>query len=42
MTRELIAEPFRGHKERMTCLAISPDGLRIVSGSSDQTLGVEF
>ena len=31
---------FRAHGEPITCLAFTPDGTRIVSGSMDATLRV--
>jgi WD40 repeat protein len=31
-------EPFNGHTGCVTALAVTPDGLRVVSGSDDKTL----
>jgi cell division cycle protein 20 (cofactor of APC complex) len=36
-TMEVIAE-LKGHKSRVLCMAMSPDGTTIVSGSADETL----
>ena len=34
------SSPSRGHSDRVTCVAFSPDGKRIVSGSQDETVKV--
>jgi len=36
-TMEVVAE-LKGHKSRVLCMAMSPDGTTIVSGSADETL----
>jgi len=33
-----VGEPLRGHTESVWCLAFSPDGRRIASGSGDSTI----
>ncbi|MBP7693069.1 MAG: CHAT domain-containing protein [Anaerolineales bacterium] len=39
-TGELLGEPLRGHTDFINCLAFSPDGRRLASGSRDQTIGL--
>jgi WD40 repeat protein len=36
----MLAGPFHGHTEAVTSVAFSPDGIRIVSGSSNYTIRV--
>jgi WD40 repeat protein len=37
-TQAAVSEPHRGHEDKVTSVAFSPDGSRIVSGSDDRTL----
>jgi WD40 repeat protein len=37
-TGQPVGEPLRGHEDAVYGVAFSPDGRRIVSGSSDKTL----
>lgn len=35
-TGAVIGEPLKGHSEGITCLSVSPDGTRIVTGGEDK------
>ena len=35
-----MGEPLRGHSSTFYCVAISPDGKHIVSGSDDRTIRI--
>jgi WD40 repeat protein len=37
---EPIGDPLSGHSDSVNCVAFSPDGKRIVSGSDDLTIRV--
>ena len=37
---ELLSEKMNAHSERITSVAFSPDGTKIVSGSDDKTIKV--
>ncbi|KIJ42157.1 hypothetical protein M422DRAFT_171537, partial [Sphaerobolus stellatus SS14] len=39
-TEVLTSEPFEGHTSRVTSVAFSPDGQRVVSGSADKTIRI--
>ncbi|KAJ6609705.1 hypothetical protein B0H10DRAFT_2193761 [Mycena sp. CBHHK59/15] len=39
-TGAIVAGPFQGHIDRVSSVAFSPDGLKIVSGSEDRTIRV--
>jgi WD40 repeat protein len=39
-TSEMVAGPFRGHKDWVTSVGFSPDGKYVISGSGDKTIRV--
>ncbi|KAG8792167.1 hypothetical protein FRC12_006935 [Ceratobasidium sp. 428] len=39
-TQQIISESFKGHADSVLSIAYSPDGAHIVSGSSDNTIGI--
>ena len=36
-TGTMIGEPLKGHSGRISSISFSPDGTRLVTGSSDKT-----
>jgi WD40 repeat protein len=39
-TGDVLLPPFRGHNDRILCVAVSPDGQRIASGGYDRTIRI--
>jgi len=36
----MVGEPLEGHHDHVQCVAYSPDGWRIISGSRDRTIRI--